>query len=179
MAEKTRCEECDRTFPSPEALSMHNEAKHNSPINEKKGLSKKSIMIIAIIAISLIGAFLFFNSYGKNINANLINQDNQESQTNQESKNPSDSNQEVQKITLSMKNYNYYPNTINVKSGIPVELTLDNTIKGCYRSFNIQGLGVNKRSLNPQDTIKFTPNKKGNFGFACGMGMGTGTIIVE
>jgi plastocyanin domain-containing protein len=166
MAEKTRCEECDRTFPSLDALSMHNAAKHSSPIEEKKGLSRKSIMTIAIIAIALIGIFFFFNSYEKNINANVVNQARQ---TN---------NGEVQKITLSMKS-NYYPNTITVKSGVPVEITLDSSVGGCYRSFSIPKLGVSKRSSNPSDTIKFTPNQKGTFRYQCSMGMGTGTIIVE
>lgn len=177
MAEKTRCEECDRNFPSPDALSMHNAAKHSSPIIEKKGLSKKSVMIIAIIAIVLVGGFFFFNSYGRSTNANAVNQ---ESQTNNVANQNSAqaSNQQVQKITLSMKG-NYYPNTINVKSGVPVEITLDSSIGGCYRSFSIPQLGVSKRSSSPADTIKFTPNQKGTFRFQCSMGMGTGTIIVE
>jgi plastocyanin domain-containing protein len=34
-------------------------------------------------------------------------------------------------------------------------------------------------SKNPSDTIKFTPNQKGTFEFACGMRMGYGTIIVS
>lgn len=41
MTEKTRCEECNRSFPSLDALSMHNAAKHSSTIIEKNGLSKK------------------------------------------------------------------------------------------------------------------------------------------
>ena len=31
----------------------------------------------------------------------------------------------------------------------------------------------------PTDYVEFTPTKKGTFGFACSMGMGTGTLIVE
>src|SRR3989339_690282 len=116
MAEKVRCEKCDRNFPSIDALSMHNASKHSSTV--------------------------------------------------------------IQKITLSMKG-NYYPNTINVKSGIPVEITLDSSVRGCYRSFSIPKLDVSKYSSSPTDTIKFTPNEKGTFRFQCSMGMGTGTIIVE
>lgn len=86
---------------------------------------------------------------------------------------------EVQEITLSMKNYNYYPNTITVKAGQPVSITLDNSVGGCYRSFVIRDLGVSKYTKSPSDTIDFTPTKKGTFRFACSMGMGTGTIIVE
>ncbi|MBI2630106.1 cupredoxin domain-containing protein [Candidatus Pacearchaeota archaeon] len=160
MAEKTRCEICDRTFKDEEGLAMHNSAKHPSSLEQEKSPKKmRSIWAIAIIALLLIGGgFIFFND--KSINGNSV-QDS-----------------EIQKITLSFKN-NYYPNTINVKSGIPVEIELDNSVRGCFRSFNIPKLGVSKRSSSPEDTIKFTPNQKGTFKFQCGMGMGTGTIIVE
>ena len=88
-------------------------------------------------------------------------------------------NRDKTEITLSMKNYNYYPNTITVKKGIPVEITLDSSIRGCYRSFLIPSLGVSKRSSSPEDKITFTPQKTGTFRYQCGMGMGTGTIVVE
>ena len=84
-----------------------------------------------------------------------------------------------QEITLSMKNYNYYPNTITVKANQPVEITLDNSVGGCYRSFNIPQLGVDKYSQNQGDKIAFTPTEKGTFQFKCSMGMARGTLIVE
>lgn len=176
MAENIRCEECNRDFSSEEALGMHNAAKHSPAIKEKKGLSKKSIIIIAIIAIILVSGFWFvYNLSGKSTTSNVVNENIP--QDNRDSPNPS-TNNEIQKITLSMKG-NYYPNTIKVKAGVPVEITLDSTVRGCYRSFNIQGLGVSKHSSNPSDTIQFVPNQKGTFEFACGMRMGRGTIIVE
>ena len=87
-------------------------------------------------------------------------------------------NDAVQKINLGFKN-GYYPNTIAVKAGKSVEITLDSSVRGCYRSFNIPQLGISVYSKNPSDTIEFFPNKKGQFEFRCGMGMGRGTIIVE
>ena len=87
-------------------------------------------------------------------------------------------NNEVQKINLGFKN-NYYPNIITVEVGRPVEITLDSSVRGCFRSFNIQELRVNYYSSDISDTIKFTPNKKGTFTFKCAMAMGTGTIIVK
>ncbi|MEK6910572.1 MAG: cupredoxin domain-containing protein [Nanoarchaeota archaeon] len=86
---------------------------------------------------------------------------------------------EVQLVTLSEKNMNYYPNTINVKVGQPVSITLDSSVAGCLRSFNIKDLGVKGYSQNPGQTIDFTPSKKGTYRFACSMGMGYGNIIVE
>lgn len=86
---------------------------------------------------------------------------------------------EVQKVILETKNYNYYPNTITVKEDQPVSITLDKSVTGCLRSFTIKDLGVSKYSKSPSETIDFTPTKKGTFRFACSMGMGYGTIVVE
>ena len=161
MAEKTRCEECDRNFPSLDALAMHNTAKHNNSLDnakeEKSKISKKTIfLIIGILAVIIVGYFFIS---GNSLTGYATSQD-------------------IQKITLSFKN-NYYPNTIKVKVNQPVEITLDNSVSGCFRSFNIKELGVNYYSKNPTDIIRFTPDKKGQFKFACGMNMGTGTIIVK
>lgn len=137
---------------------------------------KKSIITLVVIAIVLISGFWFFyNSPGRNSIGNVVNENI--AQDNKDSPNSS-TNNKIQKITLSMKG-NYYPNTITVKSGVLVEISLDRSVSGCYRSFSIPDLGVRKLSSNPNDTIKFTPNQKGNFRFQCSMGMGTGTIIVE
>jgi len=127
-------------------------------MEEKTKSNNKKIFIgIFVIVFLILGYFLFF---GKSTTGNAIGSDS------------------IQKITLSMKG-NYSPNTINVKSGVPVEITLDSSVSGCYRSFNIPELGISKYSSSPSDTITFTPNQKGTFRFQCSMGMGTGTIIVE
>ncbi len=86
---------------------------------------------------------------------------------------------DVQKVILSYKNGNYYPQTITVKAGIPVQLSLDASVGGCYRSFTIRQLGVAKYLASSSDSVTFTPNEKGTYRFACSMGMGTGTLIVE
>ena len=88
-------------------------------------------------------------------------------------------NNDVQKITLGIKNYNYYPNTITVKAGIPVRINLDESVKGCLRSFTIKDFGIAKNLRTPEDYVEFTPTKKGTYPFACSMGMGNGKIIVE
>lgn len=87
--------------------------------------------------------------------------------------------EDIQKITLGTRNLNYYPNTIKVKEGKPVELTLDKSVTGCLRSFTIKDFGVSKYARTPDEKIVFTPNKKGTFTFACSMGMGFGKLIVE
>ena len=88
-------------------------------------------------------------------------------------------NGEFQKVVLGVKSYNYYPNTVTVKEGKPVRIYLDSSVSGCLRSFTIRDFGVAKYLKTPSDYVEFTPTKKGSFRFACSMGMGTGTLIVE
>lgn len=84
----------------------------------------------------------------------------------------------VQEITLSFKNGNYYPNTLNVEVNKPVRIYLDSSVRGCYRSFTVRSFGVAKNLKTPEDYVEFTPTKEGTFGFACSMGMGTGKLVV-
>ena len=98
---------------------------------------------------------------------------------NNDQNNQTDTSDEVQKITISMKNGNYYPNTVKVKVGIPVIITLDKTVSGCFRSFVIPAFNVRKYSSNPSDIITFIPDRKGTFSFSCSMGMAFGKLIVE
>lgn len=118
---------------------------------------KNTTILIIIVGIIFIGGYFF-----------LFNNSN-----------TSESKISGQEITLSMKNYNYYPNTIEVEAGKQVSITLDSSVRGCYRAFTINDLGVRKTSNSPEDKIVFTPTKKGTFRFACSMGMGYGTIIVK
>ncbi|HLC72148.1 MAG TPA: cupredoxin domain-containing protein [Candidatus Nanoarchaeia archaeon] len=87
-------------------------------------------------------------------------------------------NGDFQKVTLSEKNSNYFPQKITVKAGLPVELTLDSSVTGCFRSFTVRDLGVAKYARTPAEKITFVPTKKGTFPFSCSMGMGTGTLEV-
>ncbi len=88
-------------------------------------------------------------------------------------------NGNVQKVVIGVRNYNYYPNTITVKVGQPVSISLDESVSGCLRDFTIRDFGIREYLRTPQDTIEFTPDKKGTFTFACSMGMGRGRLIVE
>ena len=133
----------------------------SSSVNLSVSLCKKSIFLtLGLLAVIILGYFFIS---GKSLTGNATSDTISE---------------DIQRITLGL-NGNYYPNTITVESGKPVEITLDSSVRGCFRSFNIRELGISSYSQSPSDTIKFTPTKKGNFEFACGMRMGRGTIIVK
>ena len=125
---------------------------------------KKTTLYFALVVILIIGAGYF-----------LLNEDNVE--TSNVPLNNDDG--DFQKVVIGVENLNYYPNTITVQSGIPVRIYLDESVSGCLRSFTIRDFGVAKYLKAPNDYVEFTPNKKGSFRFACSMGMGTGTLIVE
>ena len=165
-----KCEACNKEFNSQEALGMHNSAKHNILSNDNKyKISRKTLfLVIGIFIVVLVGYFFISGKLltGDSISGNAVYSTGDTNSDN------------IQKITLGFTN-NYYPNRLPVKAGKPVEITLDSSVRGCYRSFSIPQLGISAYSQNPSDTIQFTPDKKGRFEFICGMGMGRGTIIVE
>lgn len=85
----------------------------------------------------------------------------------------------IQEVTLSLKNYNYYPNEVRVQSGVPVRIYLDSKVIGCLRDFTIRDFGIHKYLKTSEDYVEFTPTEPGRYTFACSMGMGTGVLIVE
>lgn len=122
---------------------------------------KNSFVIIGIIVLLLVGAgFFYLNS--KSATGQVINE-----------------SADVQKITLSMKNGNYYPQTVTVKAGTPVIIYLDSSVGGCLRAFTIPSLGIAKNLKTASDYVEFTPKDKGTFRFQCSMNMGYGNLIVE
>jgi plastocyanin domain-containing protein len=127
-------------------------------------IKKSTFYILGIIVLMLIAGFFFLKSGDPPITGNVVS---------------GNANGDFQKVVISMKNYNYYPNTIKVKAGSPVSISLDESVYGCFRDFTIREFGVREYLKTPQDTVEFTPTKKGTYTFACSMGMGTGILIAE
>ena len=129
-------------------------------------MKNTTIGITVIVVIVLFGIYMFTGSAKSNnniITGNAINE----------------GNNAVQRITLTEKDLNYYPEEVRVKANQPVSLSLDNKVKGCLRSFNIRDLGISKYLKTVSDTLDFTPTKTGTFAFSCSMGMGYGKLVVE
>lgn len=86
----------------------------------------------------------------------------------------------VQRVALSFGNFNYSPDTIRVKRGIPVEITGDtDKLRGCFSSFVIPELNVWGQFSPASNKVAFTPQRAGTFKFSCAMGMGAGRLVVE
>ena len=126
----------------------------------------KNTLVIFLISILVIGGGLFVFVGGSKTNGNTNTL-------------PDANSGDTQKITLSEKNFNYYPETVTVKAGQPVEITLDSNVKGCLRSLAIPQLGVSKYLRSAADKLLFTPPKQGTFTIQCSMGMGFGKLIVQ
>ncbi len=127
-------------------------------------MKSSTIYIIGIIVVILLGGYFFLGNSG---------------QVSGVKPSAGNSGENAQEIVIGMKNYNYYPNTIKVKAGIPVRIRLDSTVVGCFRDFTIREFGIHKYLKTPEESIDFTPTKPGTYTFACSMGMGTGRLIVE
>ncbi len=86
----------------------------------------------------------------------------------------------VQEIVVTVKG-GYTPDVIRVKKGVPLRLIFDRKEAGeCSSRVIFPDFNASK-TLTPfgRTTLEFTPDKAGEFGFACGMNMLHGTLIVE
>lgn len=90
---------------------------------------------------------------------------------------------DVKEVKLQFRDYNYYPSPIYVKKGQKLRLVGDldsgNKLIGCYTYVRIPSLGIGKRLVQGDNKIEFLADKPGKISFSCGMGMGTGEIIVQ
>ncbi len=86
----------------------------------------------------------------------------------------------IQEIDITVKG-GYSPNLIRVREGVPLRLHFDRQESGdCTSRVVFADFGASK-SLPAfgTATLEFTPDKVGEFDFACGMNMIHGTLVVE
>ncbi|MEK7631634.1 MAG: cupredoxin domain-containing protein [Patescibacteria group bacterium] len=86
----------------------------------------------------------------------------------------------VQEATVVVKGA-YSPNTITLQAGKPVALTFDRQEDvECSRFVTIDGLKIRQDlPAHQKTTIRFTPEKVGEYSFTCDMGMYQGRLIVQ
>src|SRR5262249_55957976 len=86
----------------------------------------------------------------------------------------------VQRVEVSVRG-GYSPDQIRVRQGVPVELTFDRQESGeCTSRVVFPDLQISAGLPAYQRTTgRFRPGAAGTFGFACGMNMIHGTLVVE
>lgn len=85
-----------------------------------------------------------------------------------------------QQVVITVLPNGYSPNRIQVKAGMPVQLTLQTKdTYSCASSFVLKAFNI-KMQLGPTDskTVAFTPTQKGIYPFTCSMGMYSGVLEV-
>src|SRR6516165_6080966 len=86
----------------------------------------------------------------------------------------------VQRLEVTVKG-GYSPEVIRVRQGVPLELTFDRQETGdCTSRVVFSDFAVS--AVLPawhRTTVRLEPGEAGQFGFACGMNMIHGTLIVE
>ncbi|PIZ00557.1 copper-binding protein [bacterium (Candidatus Howlettbacteria) CG_4_10_14_0_8_um_filter_40_9] len=75
----------------------------------------------------------------------------------------------------------YKPDSIELKKGVPAKLMFDRKDPSdCLSEVVIGDFKIRQKlELGKVTTVEFTPGKKGEFDFSCGMGMFHGKIIVK
>jgi Cu+-exporting ATPase len=86
-----------------------------------------------------------------------------------------------QAVRVTIGQYGYEPGTIRLKKGIPARVTFRRIVEStCATEVIFPVYGIRRDlPLNVDVTVRFTPTKAGEYGFACGMSMHRGTLFIQ
>ena len=84
----------------------------------------------------------------------------------------------IQKISVDLSSGSYDPSVLRLKAGVPAEITFGQS-SGCTGYVQSSDLGFQADLTGGPQTVKLPALKAGTYGFACGMNMVTGQIVVE
>ena len=84
----------------------------------------------------------------------------------------------VQKITIDTSKGYYNPSTVNLKAGVPAEITFTQS-SGCLAQVQSSDLNFSEDLTGGPKTIKLGALKAGTYSFSCGMQMQFGSIVVK
>jgi len=87
----------------------------------------------------------------------------------------------VQRVRVELTNAGYRPASFQLKKGIPARVTfIRKTEEDCGKEVVIPAFGIRRDlPLNTPVTVRFVPKTSGTFGYACGMDMFRGKLIVR
>jgi Cu+-exporting ATPase len=85
-----------------------------------------------------------------------------------------------QEVTVTVRG-GYSPDVIRVRQGVPVRLVFDRRESGeCTSRVLFPDFGINTAlPANAKTAVDLVPDRAGQFGFACGMNMVRGRLVVE
>ncbi len=90
------------------------------------------------------------------------------------------SDQSEQIVTMKVTSSAFEPNVLRVRQGVPIKWIIDGiNVTGCTSSIVVPSLEISKNLKFGENIIRFTPMKKGEIPFSCGMGMVHGKFLVE
>jgi plastocyanin domain-containing protein len=86
----------------------------------------------------------------------------------------------AQTAIVEINSKGFEPGSLKLKAGVPAKVTfVRKTDESCAKEVVIKDYDIERKlPLNQPVTVEFTP-RKGEFGFACGMNMVKGKLIVE
>ena len=87
----------------------------------------------------------------------------------------------AQKATVKVTDKGYEPSRLNLKAGVPAQVTfLRTSDQTCGTEVLLPDYKIQKDlPLNKPVMISFTPKKAGTFAFTCGMKMIKGSVVVK
>lgn len=85
---------------------------------------------------------------------------------------------DVQRISVDVSKGYYDPSTIELKAGVPAEITFSAS-SGCTAQVQSADLGFSADLTGGPATVKLPALTAGTYGFACGMNMVFGEIVVK
>ncbi|MGE5418404.1 MAG: sulfite exporter TauE/SafE family protein [Acidobacteriota bacterium] len=85
----------------------------------------------------------------------------------------------TQTITTTVDANGYSPSVIAVQKGVPVRWIINaKSLNGCNNPITVPEYGIQKKLVQGQNVITFTPKKNGVIRYSCWMGMITGSFQV-
>lgn len=89
--------------------------------------------------------------------------------------------QKSQAAKVAVTEKGFEPSTITLKRNVPARVTfIRQTDKTCAKAIAIPEYKIERElPLNKPVLVEFTPNRTGEFIFACGMNMLKGKVVVE
>ncbi|MGH9960322.1 MAG: cupredoxin domain-containing protein, partial [Pyrinomonadaceae bacterium] len=87
----------------------------------------------------------------------------------------------VQRARIEINTQGYQPATLKLRRGVHARVTFVRTTDAtCAKEIVLPDFGIRRAlPLNQPVVVSLTPNKKGEFTFACGMNMMRGQLIVQ